>query len=473
MVAAEPTEAEDERVALFISHACPEDNPFIIWLGAKLSALGYEVWADVLRLRGGDDWQRKLEQALRMRARKVLLVANPLAVTKQGVRNEIQIASTVGRTINDNEFIIPLRLAPFDAPLLIAHAQYIDFQRSWARGLAELLETLDETYKVPRRAEDGSAIWRDIQLIHAKAVVAQPEWLVSNWLSISSLPQTIRPYDFKSGVSTGQAQMRMKDPPWPLVPYRQGFLSLAPLFDLQDHFGPNMPLGLVAEYPLAAFLDEGWNAQTIDRRDARNQFSNLARQALERRFRERGLKGYALSDRQTGWWAPIDAAPTGKVSFRWDDVSGLRQIQGVSAKRKMNWHFGVSVAARTGPIRHVGVIGRLVFTTDGQAPFKDPARMHRLRRSFAKTWRNARWRDMLLAFLYWLTEGSDEFVVPTSSVDNLVLRLPPIMWKAPVSMPIDAETEEADDDPSDDEEVETFESEDPEGDTPDATDDDP
>jgi TIR domain-containing protein len=70
MAAAEPTQVQEERVALFISHAGPEGNPFTIWLGAKLSALGYEVWADVLRLRGGDDWERKLECALRERARE-------------------------------------------------------------------------------------------------------------------------------------------------------------------------------------------------------------------------------------------------------------------------------------------------------------------------------------------------------------------------------------------------------------------
>ena len=73
-----------ERRAIFISHATPEDNPFTIWLGANLAAAGYEVWADVLRLNGGDDWQRKLEQALRERACKVLLAANATAVSKQG-----------------------------------------------------------------------------------------------------------------------------------------------------------------------------------------------------------------------------------------------------------------------------------------------------------------------------------------------------------------------------------------------------
>src|SRR5262245_41367441 len=51
---------DSEREALFMSHANPEDNAFTLWLGAKLTALGYEVFADVLRLRGGEDWERIL-----------------------------------------------------------------------------------------------------------------------------------------------------------------------------------------------------------------------------------------------------------------------------------------------------------------------------------------------------------------------------------------------------------------------------
>ena len=57
-------------------------------IGAKLAALGYEVFADVLRLKGGDDWERVLENAIREKAAKFLLVATPHGVQKQGVRNE-------------------------------------------------------------------------------------------------------------------------------------------------------------------------------------------------------------------------------------------------------------------------------------------------------------------------------------------------------------------------------------------------
>lgn len=59
------------RPEIYISYASLEHNAFTLWLGAKLAALGYEVWADVQRLRGGDDRQRKLEHALRTRVAKV------------------------------------------------------------------------------------------------------------------------------------------------------------------------------------------------------------------------------------------------------------------------------------------------------------------------------------------------------------------------------------------------------------------
>ena len=290
-------------------------------------------------------------------------------------------------------------------------------------------------------------------------MVAKPERLVSNWLAIDQLPAKIRYFDFKGG-SERLAQTRIKDAPWPVVPFRRGFLTFARYHDLQEHFGTNLPLKLEGERATHWFLEEGWAKLDIARWDARNKFSDLARQALEGLFRARGLKGYDLSGWQQAWWAPVDVAPTTKVAFRWGDIAGLRQIQGVSTKRQMNWHFGISVAARTAPFRHVRILSRLIFTEDGKKPFDDAAKMHRLRRSFAKTWRNPRWRDMLLAFLHWLADGSTELVAPVSGDEGLVLRLPPVSWMAPVSIPTEADgAEDDDDDPSEDDEIDEYETE--------------
>lgn len=143
---------------------------------------------------GGLDWQRLLKGALRNKACKVLLVGTELGVQRQGVRNEIQIADTVGRSIGDPEFVIPLRLTNFDAPFLIAHAQYVDFKRSWADSLAEVLATLQEAENVPRKRDSTSETmdyWKQVYLRHSQSMWPTPEPLVTNWLSFEQLPETL------------------------------------------------------------------------------------------------------------------------------------------------------------------------------------------------------------------------------------------------------------------------------------------
>jgi hypothetical protein len=439
-----------DRPALFISHASPDDNRFVVWLGAKLAALGYEVWADVLKLRGGDDWQRKLEGALRQRTGKLLFVANPVSANKQGVRNEIQIASDVARAIGDAEFIIPLRLAPFEAPFLIAHAQYIDFAHSWSRGLVDLRAALDD-YQVPRNPASGAAAWRELQLIHARTLAPEPETLVSNWLEITTLPESVRIYDFRPGISLGAAKAAINAAPWPLIPFKRGFMSFAPIEDLEDHFGLELPLEIVAEASTRDFLEHGLAAEGIAFWDARRHFTDLVRRASDAWFKAAGLASHEFANDRLAWWLPSHAASAGKIAFKWPGLAGQRQIQGESVKRNVRWHYGVSVTARIAPIAHLRVIGRLIFTTDGATPL-DAARNQRLRRSFAKSWRNARWRDMLLAFLWRLAQGEDQIRIPVSASEALAARLPPLTFEAPVRVIEGAEQELDEDDPSEDDE---------------------
>jgi TIR domain len=255
------------RQALFISHANPEDNAFTLWLGAKLTALGYQVFAD--RLRGGDDWERILEDAIRNKATKFLLVATPHGVQKQGVRNEITIATETAKRIGDKTFIVPLRLAAFDAPLLIAHAQYIDFSKGWAQGFTELLTLLSDIEELKTLTNANADTWRSVQLKDARSISSASERLVSNWLPIESLPKCLVFYDFKGGISLGKAQKAIQEAPIPLVPFNRGFLSFAPIHQLQEWFGPDLPLEHIADTSIDDFLDNGWPEQHILVRDAR------------------------------------------------------------------------------------------------------------------------------------------------------------------------------------------------------------
>ncbi|MCY4536358.1 MAG: toll/interleukin-1 receptor domain-containing protein, partial [Bryobacterales bacterium] len=321
---------EAGRDAIFISHANPEDNAFTVWLGVRLTAAGYQVRADVLRLRGGQDWQRRLEGRLRNKAFKVLLVGTAEGIKKQGVRNEIQIAHSVGRRIGDPDFVIPLRLTDFDAPFLIAHAQYIDFKRSWADGLAELLETLEHSYGVPRRRDCASETmdnWKQVHTRHGQSLRAKSESLVSNWLRIEELPEAVSLYDFRGPVSIEDAVRQKSSAKWPVAPFRRGFLAFCQAQDLQDHFGPSLPLKVVDEIGSWEFLDDGWPDQNIEKWDAHNQFGNLVRQALELMLRGKLLRSYELVNNQLAK-AVFDVPTTRALVERLGHDSQLRRLCG-------------------------------------------------------------------------------------------------------------------------------------------------
>lgn len=417
------------RNVVFITHANPEDNPFAIWLGAKLASAGYEVWADVLRLRGGQDWQRLLEDTIRHRAFKILFVANALSVQKQGVRNELQIASETAKNLNDPDFIIPIRLGPYETPFVVAQAHYIDFEQSWASGLADLIETLEQTYCVPKESANPEA-WLDVQLIHGKKLTEIPERLLSNWLHVSKLPARVYFYpEFKS-VPEG----------FPTIEYRGGAFTCVKQADRQRLFRRTPQL-----------LASGWPEIGLSVEDARRRFADIANQALADFLRSKGLNNYQMGKRQVAWWVASASGPQTKVSFDWPECRGSRLIQGTSNKRNVRWHFGLSVFFRSVPFHHYRVKSRLVFTQDGQTPLESAARAHRLRRSFAKGWRNARWRDMLLSFLYWLADGKRELRVPVGTDDAFVLLLPPCFFDCPVGVEDSTERAHDEDDPEVDE----------------------
>jgi len=428
----------DSRRAIFISHATPEGNTFTLWLGAKLAALGYEVWADVLRLSGGDDWQRKLEGAIRQRARKVLLVADSCSVQKQGVRNEIQIASDTAKKIGDHEFIVPLRLSKFEAPFLIAHAQYIDFEASWAQGLRELVTALEETYAVPKTAPQNTSLWIALQSMGGRIPLRSSEEVISNWLEVRKTPGAV--YFTNNPIRHGNR------PKTPSTDFRDGILTCDDIYD-----------GDAERVETASFLQEGWPNLGVRTDDARKLFTRLANQAIDDVLESKTLRMFEMANQQKCWWAG-EGLPTGRIGFRWPNWSGSRQLQGFSAKRNVHWHFGVSMSFRSAPCLHVRVKPRLIFSQDQKSPLSSARRMHRLRRSFAKGWRNARWRDMLLAFYKLLGDGSTILDVPMGASEDLVLTIPSMNFTSPISIPPAITSTEPDSDDPDVEFVDDEES---------------
>jgi len=421
-----------QRTALFISHATPEDNGFVRWLGARLSALGYEVWADVMRLRGGCDWSRELESALRHRAAKVLVVCTPTGLDKQGVRNEIEIASGIARQLNDNQFIIPLRLESYEAPFRIAQTQYIDFKGGWARGFAELADLLSEFPSLRKEPGRSTEAWLGAQRDGATKLIDRHERLTSNWLTVSSLPQSIHFCEPPAGYQTERFQQRSLHC-WPVVPFHSGIITFASP-DGKGFLGNEIPARAIEETNIQSFLDHGWAKLGIGWHEAQKIFSDLANQALELSFHSKALSFSEGSSGRRWWYGNVKTAPLSQIAFNWKHQKGRRQIVGKSDKRAIFWHYAVSGQVRTTPVRHARISASLIFSENGMDALKDTRKAHRLRRSFAKTWRNARWRDMMLAFFWWMSSGKSALALPVANGLAIVLSLPPASFISPVSV---------------------------------------
>ena len=151
-----------DRDTIFISHATPHDNDFVRWLGERLTARGYAVWADVFHLKGGTPFWTSIEEVLRKRAVKVIFVVSSHSIDadRSGVRNELSVADGLRKSLKDPEFIVPLRIdgTPFDElPIQIHQLNTLDFSRDWDVGLPDLLDTL-EYARVPRTSDEPNGL---------------------------------------------------------------------------------------------------------------------------------------------------------------------------------------------------------------------------------------------------------------------------------------------------------------------------
>ena len=102
---------------------------------------------------------------------------------KNGVQEEIGIAQDVSREIGDEKFILPLRVKRFRKVFGMGELQYLNFESSYADGLAELLEAL-EKQGVPRQASPVvQPQWEQHRRRNEIVIEAREETLTSNWIA--------------------------------------------------------------------------------------------------------------------------------------------------------------------------------------------------------------------------------------------------------------------------------------------------
>ncbi len=429
---AEPLKSS--RRVIFISHANPEDNGFVLWLQAQLQRLGYEVWSDLSRLRAGEVFWDSIESAIRHDSIRVVVVVSETSMRKDGVLDEIALAVSVERSERISGFVIPVKIdkAPFASLRAnIARKNTLDFSNGWGRGLTALVGTLRRD-GIPR---GSSRLDEMLQLLKqaskTSALRSVPEVLTSNRLSVTSIPGRLY---FMAGkpTCTVQNEEEFTARLLPLTPHRGGWLSFLSHAELHAKGIDGMKAqSAVAtdefragNVSLTAGLRVGERERLITR--IFNSHLNFA-------LINRGLLPLADSLPPT-LYVPSQLIEKDQVSFIDTDGRAHRRILvGRSERRQLFWHLGLTVKYLAGA-NCVQVRLRVVFTVDGSKATISVDRMKDVRRSFCKNWWNDRWRSLELALMTWLAHGSDQIELHSGDAGKLVVSARPQQFSVPISL---------------------------------------
>lgn len=419
-----------DRKAIFVSHANPEENAFASWLTLRLAREGYEVWCDVVRLFAGDDFWKDIEKAIRQQTRKFIFVVSRSSNQKQGTLQELSVASVVAKQLEDSSFIIPVKtddLPYSDHNIQINRLIALDFTKGWAGELTKLLKALEDD-KVPKSTESGPKVvasWWNAHRLNRQIIRKKPELLMTNWFPINGLPSHV-------WILNDSEDSRVSNN-WRYPAYRidNRLITFAnPTELVEENLPPNLE---VSRVKLQLDQDLPRNCE-LEKHKLTTAVRQLLKDAWHRMVHNMALPLFDLSSGKKTLWFPNGVVDGGTVSFigvdgkkaRRDLNGFMTRTKNTGEKYKRYWHFGLEAVPMLYPTFAIGLKSHVVFSLDGMSIQGDAKAQHKARRSQCKNWWNDKWRDLTLASVSWLAKGESSIPLIVNSADRVSFDIRPI-----------------------------------------------
>ena len=442
------------RETIFISHATPEDNDFTIWLASRLELLGYEVWIDKNELVGGEKFWETIDDVIRNKAIKILLVysKNIFQIDsegkikegklKDGVYKEFSLAESIGKKNNLTDFIIILNIDGSEYNLFIGadRLNQIAFYDNWALGLKQLEKKIvkDETPKKSRTENSDFGEWYETQFITQQRIVSKNELYYSNWWAIPKLPEFFYIYQFNKKEQANQiAKQNLKFPISQITNYLSSFEEYAE-FEIKEE-DSIIKLKPQSSHKIKIFdvLMGFESASFPNHKDSENHFKQLLKKVFHLIMKRRGMFWYEMSNKRLAYYFTTSNLSTLKVKYQFPyRISHKNKTKNLIGKNGTNgnWHYALSVKPILTPILGFSLKNHLTFTNDGLNVWKneknevDTDKIHRERRKKGKRLFNEEWRDLFLAFLTALKKD-DTIEIKLSANFNLEMPIyPELFW---------------------------------------------
>lgn len=439
------------RDTIFISHATPEDNDFSIWIANRLQLLGYKVWLDKNGLLGGEKFWEEIDQVIRNKAIKVLMVYSKNICQrddfgniiegklKDGISKEVSLAESIGKTKSLNDFIILLNVDGAKYNLFIGadRLNQIPFYDNWADGFKQLEKKLrhDEVHKEHTNITDFGN-WYENQFILPNSVHEKKELYYTNWWSIDNLPKSFFIYHFDN---KSQADIITKQ--WYDFP-KKGASNNIFTFERKDSFvvqREDEDIEIIPKKIYEIFISDLYNKNISDEFPNQKDCENYLKQLLARVFHEimknRGLDWYEMSSKKNAYFHNLKSLPSQKVKYQ-PTNSERSKTKNLIGKYKSfgKWHYAITARPILFPVLSFNLKSHITFTSDGFKVWEkgnkvDTDRLHSQRRAKGKRMFNEEWRDIFLAFINSL-KINDEIIISLSSEFDLKMNDFPMQFWA-------------------------------------------
>lgn len=418
----------EERDHLFISYAT-EDFSLAQWLTLKLTACGYRVWCDQVKLLGGESYPRDIDVAIKERTFRMLALMSASSISKPNPVKERTLAHKLA-SARKEDFVIPLKvdgISPADLDWMTTDLTFIPFDQNWAAGLRQLLKRLDEI-DAPRPLKNGSEI-AATAFLPGDIAIEKIETVRTNCYPIEKIPQALIQFRPSREVS------------WPEI---QGWNKAWPCFLID-------PKSIVAFGPPPAGLADGVQFREMGKALWRDMDSYLGASTntivtflLRRAFRVKCVeRGLILDDAGDAAYFPRGLLPKDKVKFR--SYSGRNtwvQVVGDRANRRFTgetvqwtYHLGVRFIVRKDIRRgFTAVLATRVSisTLDGKPV--DATFAQGRRKYLTKSWRNHHWFSRQIAIYSHLVSGSVQMEIDVGGDQRIVVAGEPIAFDLPISI---------------------------------------
>ncbi|QQS36929.1 MAG: toll/interleukin-1 receptor domain-containing protein [Ignavibacteriales bacterium] len=404
---------------IFISHANPKDNDFARWISLKLINLGFKVWADVLKLKGGNYTWGEIENEIRNNTIKFLFITSRNSNQAEGCLNELSVADAVKRNTKDDkkfkDFVIPLKIDELphsEMNIFINKLFAIDFTKSWAIGLQDLLEKLEED-KVPLNKEyspDFVSNWWNTVYIGGRKVKQQEDEYLSNWFRIIEFPEFINFHKFGRFINS---KTDIKNFKYPAVGFSNYLATFAYCFDFMDElpksafYSPNDTFIIKTK----DVFSDSFPSTLIQKNEAKNVLTQLLKLAWEKKMKTRGFLEYVLANKKKCY----------ALKNNFNETNRIGRIKLVGTFRERTWHYALSSFPKYYPEFGLGIKAHILFSNDGEIFINSKKTQHSLRRRVGKNWWNFHWREKLLAMIEYLSEGNSTIYFEVGSEEKILI----------------------------------------------------